>query len=72
MCDCIYCHCKDEKNDYRECVLLDNQIICDICCNYQIGSNNSVVMIKRLINKNITLDEIKAICRKCGKSIEFL
>lgn len=74
---CIWCDCPEEEHaEYRECLLLDGELLCEICCNYDIinrkpdGRLEILDVIKKVTGKDVDEQTVKRTCLKCSGSGE--
>ncbi len=73
---CAWCHCQEEEHEeYRECPLFQGNYLCNICCDYDIESDDITgkfdlevqKVLKERFDVELTFAEIIKICSKCGK-----
>jgi len=70
MCQYSWCDCSEEEHDeYRECPIFNDQMICDVCCDYDILSSDAADLINKKTSMNITMEEIFDMCIKCNKNL---
>lgn len=70
-CRCSYCSCKEAEHDeYRRCPLFEAEI-CDVCCDYDVFSHDTVDVVREVTGKIMNMEEIAKICIACGKSVSY-
>ena len=66
---CTLCTCVEKTHAiFWKCPILDNNPICGECC--QIGCLKSDIAerFSKVLEKEITIEEVNEACKKCGKN----
>lgn len=66
---CTLCVCPPGNHIlFHLCPILENNPICKDCCLVSCLKDDIAVKFSQVIGKTITLEEINAVCKSCGKN----
>jgi len=69
-CTCVLCECNDPKAHvcYWNCPIFENYKICATCCMIDTLRPGAEKKFSEKLGREITREEINAMCRKCGRN----